>query len=153
MHAVRRFRRLRTRDILAVDAGTDILAIVPLLERADKVIAFDSLKAGGRPGSVYILSAGDVATLGVRGSPYELGLVSLLSAIKKPAAEVVIFAAEPELTGWGKGLSSTLKGVVPAMVRSARALTRYWSHELVEDSDARSDLPVLRRFHPSPNLC
>jgi hydrogenase maturation protease len=126
VHAARQFASVAPRGVLVIDAGTDVFSTVHLLTRADKTVAFDALRGGRKPGTVYILDASDVANDAATGSLHELGLPSVLQTINGHKPEVVVVAAEPEIIEVGTELSPALQAAVPEMVRAALALTSHW---------------------------
>ncbi len=126
IHALRYFKPLAPRSCLAVEVGTAVLSAFHLLEEADKVIAFDAMQAGGKPGAVYLLPAEDVLDDGIRDSLHEMDLRWVLRTLDQPAPEVLVIAAEPGTIDYGMSLSPSVQAAVPLMVETALAVTVRW---------------------------
>ena len=120
VHAVRRFQQLTPRPCLAVEVGTAVFDAVPLLETADRILAFDAVKAGGKPGSVYVFRAEDAREEEKYDSLHEMGLIKVLQTLSHTPAEVVIIGAEPQIIDWGTELSPALDSAVAIMVSTAQ---------------------------------
>jgi len=50
VHAVRRFQQLTPGPCLAVEVGRQFSKLSAMIESADRILAFDSIEAGGIPG-------------------------------------------------------------------------------------------------------
>ncbi len=137
VHAVRCFQKLTPRPCLAVEVGTAVFDAVPLLETADRIVAFDAVQAGGNPGSVYVLRAEDVLEEGKHDSLHEMGLIKVLQILKHPPSEVVIIGAEPQIIDWGIELSPALDSALPLMVSTAQRVIEYFN---ISDPPPRSQV-------------
>ena len=126
VHAVRSFQQLNPRPCLSVEVGTAVLDAAPMLESADRVLAFDAVKTGGKPGSVYLFRAEDIEENPKYDSLHEMGLIKVLQMLRRPPAEVVIIGAEPHIIGWGIGLSPALDFAVTLMVSTAQKVIAKW---------------------------
>ncbi len=126
IHALRHFRPFAPQSCLALEAGTAVLDALNLLEEAEKIIAFDAMQAGGKPGTVYLLPADDVLNEGIDNSLHELGLLWILQTIGKCHPEVWVIAAEPEKIDYGMSLSPSVRAAVPTMVETALAVIAMW---------------------------
>jgi len=151
IHAVRRFRELAHREILAVDVGTDVFSAVHLLEQADKVVAFDAMFGSGKPGTIYLVEASGLANEGVKGSLHELDLSSVLQMLNGRRPEVIVVAAEPGTIKLGTELSPAVQAAVPEMVRAAVALTSYWLSLAPEAVGSGTDLAQVPWVVPLAN--
>lgn len=126
VHAVRCFQRVTPNRCLAAEIGTSIFDAIPMLESASRVLAFNAVEAGGRPGSVYLLRAEDILQ-GENNYPLqEMGLIKALRLLRRPPAEVVIIGAEPQSTDWGAELSPVLDSAIPVMVATALEVIARW---------------------------
>jgi hydrogenase maturation protease len=127
VHAVRRFQELKPRPCLAVEVGTSILDTVRMLESADRIIVFDSIQAGGQPGSVYVLHAADM----IRRDRYEIlrdmRLFGILPTLLHPPSEVIIIGAEPQIVDWGTELTPALDFAASIMVSTAQKVISEWN--------------------------
>ena len=128
IHAVRHFQLFAPWSCLAVEVGTAVLSALHLLGAADKVIAFDAMQAGGKPGTVYILPAEDVLNEGIQNSLHEMDLQWALHTLKEPRPEVLVIAAEPEAIEYGMELSPSLQAAIPIMIDAALAILEKWQN-------------------------
>jgi hydrogenase maturation protease len=106
------FRRLPGR-IAAFDAGTAGLNALPYFEGCAKVVAVDAVRTGARVGTVHRLVASDLERPGGELSLHDLGLTSLLAALREPPDVVVIGAEVGELRMFTDRLSPPLEAAVP----------------------------------------
>jgi hydrogenase maturation protease len=120
VHAVRRFQQLTPLPCLAVEVGTAVLNAVHLIENADRVLAFDAVKAGGEPGSVYLFRAEDAMSENAPCSLHEIGLIRVLQTLTRRPAEVLIIGVEPQIIDWGTELSPAVESAVPSMISVAQ---------------------------------
>lgn len=122
VHAVRRFMQLRPRPCHAAEVGTAVFDVLDVIEKADRIIAFDAVQAGGQPGSVYLLEAEDVMDNARQDSLHETGLISVMKSLHKPLPEILIIGAEPQIIDWGIELSPAVYPAVDKMVETAEEL-------------------------------
>jgi hydrogenase maturation protease len=126
VHAVRRFQKLNPSPGPAVELGTAVFDGIHLIEKADRILAFDAVKAGGKPGAVYLMRAEDVEDGGRHYSLHEFGLTRLLQTLRRPWVEVVIVGAEPEIIDWGLELSPAVGSAVAVMISTAQKIIANW---------------------------
>jgi len=143
VHAVRRFQQLVPRPCLAVEVGTDVYDAVKLFQSADHILVFDAIKAGGHPGSVYLVRAEDIVAGWNLSSLHELELCKVLGQLRRPPAEVVIVGAEPQIIDWGIDLSPALDFAVSIMVSTAQKVIAKWKN--LDPNRARIDLSSIIR--------
>jgi hydrogenase maturation protease len=122
VHAVRRLRAARLPGVVAVDVGTAVLDAVHLIERADRLLAIDALRAGGAPGTLYALTPESVRDDGVRHSAHELNLLAALRWARRRPLETLILAVEPARIDFGDELSEPVARALPSLVAVARRL-------------------------------
>ncbi len=127
VHAVRRFQQLHPRPCLAVEVGTSVPETIRMLESADRVLAFDSIEAGGSPGSVYALHVDDILRKDKYNMLRDMRLIGLLQTLLYPPSEVVIVGAEPQNTDWGTELSPALDFAASVMVSTAQKVIAKWN--------------------------
>jgi hydrogenase maturation protease len=127
VHAVRRFQQVKPSPCLAVEVGTSIPDTIRMLESADRVLAFDAIEAGGRPGSVYVLNVEDIMRKDKYNVLRNMRLIGILQTILRPPSEVVIIGAEPQTTGWGTELSPALDFAATVMVTTAQKVISKWN--------------------------
>ena len=123
---MRRFQQLTPSPCSAVELGTAVFDGIHLIEKADRILAFDAVRAGGEPGAVYLMRAEDVEDEGRHYSLHEFGLTRLLQNLRRPKTEVVIVGAEPEIIDWGLELSPAVGSAVALMISSAQTIIANW---------------------------
>ena len=126
IHAVRRFQQLKPRPCLAVEVGTSILDTVQMIESADRILAFDTIEAGGLPGTVYALHVKDIMRKDKYNMLRDMRLIQILQTIVHPPSEIVIVGAEPRNTEWGTELSPALDYAATVMVSTAQKVISKW---------------------------
>ena len=127
IHAVRRFQQLMPRPCLAVEVGTSVSETIRMLESADRVLAFDSIEAGGQPGSVYALHVKDILRQDRYNMLRDMRLMGILQTMLTPPSEVVIVGAEPQSIDWGTELSPALDFAATVMVSTAQEIISRWN--------------------------
>lgn len=120
--AVRLFQRHAPDGAIAVEAGTNLLAVADRIARASRIVAFDAMIAGLPPGTVSAATLDEVLDRGVRGSLHELGLAQTLRLVRSDNPPVTIIAVEPAVIDYGLELSPSVAAALPAMVSRAKSL-------------------------------
>jgi hydrogenase maturation protease len=113
--------------------GVDLL---DELEGIDAAVLVDALRSGASPGSVRVLSPGQLAR-GHALSSHALGVgdaLALAAALGRPRPRLRIVAVELDAER-GEGLSSAGRGAVPEACRRVRALLT----ELARQGDFETD--------------
>jgi hydrogenase maturation protease len=141
IHAVRRFQQIVPRPCLAVELGTAIYDSVKLFESADRILVFDSVEAGGKPGSVYIFRAEEIMEGARYASLREMELIKILQTLHRRPDEVLIVGAEPQSIDWGINLSPELEAAVCVMVSIAQKAVSKWKS--IDVGRARIDVASL----------
>lgn len=109
--------------VLAVDGGTLGLDLLPLVERAERVLMLDAVRADGPPGTLVRLEGSAVA-LAVRDrlSPHQIGVADLLGGaalLDHYPTQVVIVGVVPAAIGLALGCTPAVFASLPALVRAA----------------------------------
>jgi hydrogenase maturation protease len=122
VHLLRRAHVL-PEGVLAVDGGTLGLDLLPLVERAGRVILLDAVRADGPPGTLVRLDGDDVApAVRERLSPHQIGVADLLGGaalLDRYPDEVVIVGVVPASIELGLGCTPAIAARVPALVDGA----------------------------------
>jgi hydrogenase maturation protease len=109
------FRRLEGR-VPAVDAGTAGLNALPHFEGCTKAVIVDAVRTGARVGTVHRLVPSDLEPPGGELSLHELGVASLLAALREPPEIVLIGVEVGELSTFTDRLSPPLQAALPTAV-------------------------------------
>jgi len=128
IHAVRELAGFKMDGVETADIGTAVFHAMHYLERADRVLLIDAVKAGGNPGDIYLLDADDVSEEGPAASIHTLGMRSLArlmpSACKCPP--MTVLGVEPKSLDYGTELSSPVRAVLPEVIETALYTVRSW---------------------------
>lgn len=127
IHAVRQISADPVPGALAVEVGTAVLDALHLFEAADRILAIDAMKAGGKPGTIYSFGLDDVERPSLQVSLHELSLVSafrFLPGLKLP--EIKLLGVEPERIDYGLNLTAPVQNALPRLVTAARDIISNW---------------------------
>lgn len=122
-------RRLKLpQNIEVIELGAPGLSILHYVKGYDKVIFIDTIKRGGKPGSIYVLKPQDVAYLTEAMSPRNLAFMSMHEvnlektiAIGKALGEmppdIIIIGCEPEdVSTLRIGLTNKVREALPKII-------------------------------------
>ncbi len=125
VHAARVMMQGDTKEgVEVLEVGTDILAALPELERAHRVIVVDAVKGGGRPGSVYRIPFHECARPTRIASMHGFDLSRVLAlARREDRPEVVVIGVEPARIDWSLELSAEVERALPAVMKAVREET------------------------------
>ncbi|MBZ0236680.1 MAG: HyaD/HybD family hydrogenase maturation endopeptidase, partial [Deltaproteobacteria bacterium] len=106
--------------VVALDGGTLGLDLLPLVERADRVVIIDAVRGDGPPGTLVRLTGDDVApAVRERLSPHQIGVADLLEGaalLDHYPDEVVIVGVVPETTELGLGCTPAVHARIGDLV-------------------------------------
>jgi hydrogenase maturation protease len=130
VHAVRELQRTGVQGAVVAEVGVALLDALPLLEKADRVLAIDAMRAGGVPGTIYRFGPDDVAVQDCSASLHELGLIQALQLLERTSPpEVVVLGVEPHTIDYGMELTPSVCAGVPEVVAAARSIVATWLQE------------------------
>jgi len=132
---IRAVQGLRDADLPAgvrvLDAGTDLLAVVPQLAEADRVILIDAVRAGRTPGSIYRMTLDELLARAKDGPDWQSAhALTLPAAVRLAQAAgitlppTVVFGVEPKEVALGEGLTAEVEAVLPALLEKVLAEVR-----------------------------
>ena len=111
--------------VLPVDGGTLGLDLLPLVERAARVLLIDAIGADEPPGTLVRLAGSAVApAVRERLSPHQVGVADLLGGaalLDRYPGEVVIVGVVPASIGFGLGCTPAVEASLDALVEAAAA--------------------------------
>ena len=131
-----------------VDGGTQGLALIPVLQQAERVILFDAVDYGGEPGSLIVARDEDVTRLMTRGkmSLHQAGMNDVLACLEMlghvPRAFTLIGLQPVELEDYGGSLTAPARARVPEALGFALAELRAWGVEPVARTAANAMPPL-----------
>ena len=118
-------RREPGSDVRLHDAGLAVSDVLGALCPSDPLIVIDAVRAGGAPGSIYVLHPGDAAPAGERRSGclsvHELNVTAALETqaiIGREFLDVTVFGVEPAVIAWGDGISPAVAASIEALVEA-----------------------------------
>jgi hydrogenase maturation protease len=101
--------------VLAI--GTALLDALPELEKAERIIVMDAMKAGGPPGTVYRIPFDECRRPQTIASMHGFDLSRVLTlAGRSDSPDVRIFGVEPAQIGWSLELSDPVAAAMPALL-------------------------------------
>lgn len=127
VHLIRKLQKDPIPKIVCAEVGTAVLGALHLIEWADKILAVDSMQAGGRPGTIYSF---ELKNGGDPGSQESLHGKALLSALKflsrKTPPAIRILGIEPETNAFGLDLSPSVQASLPQVIHKVREIVKGW---------------------------
>ncbi|MGD9211471.1 MAG: hydrogenase maturation protease [Desulfobacteraceae bacterium] len=101
-------------DVL--DVGTAFFDALPAMEKAERIVIIDAVKAGGKPGDIYRLpfekSISDPLT-----TLHSFDIFGMLDLTDNPnSVQIVLIGVEPEKLDWGIDLSLSVSQVLPDLL-------------------------------------
>ena len=121
VHAARHLQSVLSEDdrTVVLEVGTAILDALPALEKADKVVLLDAVKADGEAGSVYRIPLGRCRRPTPIASMHGFDIFSVLSLLQRPTTpEIVVLGTEPAFIGWSMQLSPEVAGALPVLTEA-----------------------------------
>lgn len=108
-----------------IDAGLAFSEVLCDLAPARPLVVLDAVRGGGRPGTVYRLTADELGA-GSLSAAVSLHEVNVLPALRMEAlagrefTDVTIFGVEPAVIEWTEQLSPPVAGAVEKLVDAVR---------------------------------
>jgi len=150
VHAARELLKVPPAHPLIAEVGTAILDALHLIEWADCILIIDAMEAGGRPGSIYTCTLGDLEVPPSHFSLHQLGIINALSFVRRDRPpKVFIIGIEPQIIGYGTALSETLQESLSKVLRIVFTKIDEWLAEeetLPEGSFGERFLPQEREL-------
>jgi hydrogenase maturation protease len=107
-------------EVVALDGGTLGLALLPVVERADRVVIVDAVRGEGPPGTLVRISGDDVGiAVYERLSSHQVGVADLLAGaalIDRYPVEVIIVGIVPASVDVGLARTPEVEARIPALV-------------------------------------
>ncbi len=121
VHVVWQIRKMEVpSNVQIADCGTAVLDFIPLIEDAERLIVIDTLKGGGKPGTLYKLEDKDIsASNRMLTSVHEVSLMQsldMMALTMKRRPSVTIIGVEPKEICWGMELSEEVRSGIPAII-------------------------------------
>jgi hydrogenase maturation protease len=114
------------------DGGTWGMALLPLIETADRVILLDAIAAGKEPGEVVVLERDGLPIyLSRKLSPHQVDMKDVLAVAELRGTlplETVAIGVQPESVEMRIGLSPAVEAAIDTAVETVLARLRDWGH-------------------------
>lgn len=128
IHVLHELDKEHFENVDLIDAGTAVIHTADALRDADHIIVVDALRAGHRPGTLYLMSGGALFENGPSLSVHSLGLRTALRFMAPGKEEVdwTLVGVEPARSGTGTELSEPVRNAVAGAVRTVENLIEEW---------------------------
>lgn len=114
--------------VLAIDAGTDLLAVLGEAAGAGRLILIDAMQAGGAPGTVYRLTLDELLDRAAAAPDWAsahaltlVGTIRLARKVKMNLPPAVVFGVEPGEVAFGEGLSPAVEAALGPLLDAVLA--------------------------------
>lgn len=116
-----------------VDAGTDVLSTLPFLESATHAVIIDAVRAGGAPGTLFLLSESEISAQLDTSTAHAVNVLASrhLARRDQPWPEIVVLGVEPALLDYGMALSPAVAAALPQIEQKCRELIGNWNAESI----------------------
>jgi len=110
-------------NVKVVDCGCDLLSLIPYLNKPQKIIIIDAIRAGGKPGEIYRLNYCELEAGGIKmQSSHQVGATDVLGLLKQiypvlAGCEIVIIGMEPKAIELSTCLSKEVKESIADVLR------------------------------------
>jgi hydrogenase maturation protease len=119
---------------LFVDGGTWGMNLLPFIERAERLLLIDAIRAGARPGEVVVIEREALPRgLGIKLSPHQIDLQEVLALAElrgRLPREAVAIGLEPERVELGVGVGPAVARGLDALLERIAARLLAWGHTL-----------------------
>jgi hydrogenase maturation protease len=121
-HVLNELKKMKLpKEVELIDAGIRSIDLLPMLENFKKIIIIDSVKGGGKPGTIYKLTERDLKLQKNIISLHELKLEQNLALGKillgKKFPEVIIFGIEIKKIEFSVEPSEEVKNAIPKVIK------------------------------------
>jgi hydrogenase maturation protease len=121
VHLVREIKKREIpAGVTAVEGGTDGFGLLNIITEADRLILVDSLKGGGKPGSIYKFDIKDAPKCPdiFKTSVHQIGILEVinLSGLVGKTPKTTVIGVEPKKINTGLELSPEVKKKIPRII-------------------------------------
>ena len=110
-------------NVEVIDCGCDLLSLIPYLNKSQKIIIIDAIRAGGKPGEIYRFDYSKLATTkDETQSGHQIGTIDVLRLLKSvypvlADSEITVIGMEPKTLELGNNLSKEVKERIADITR------------------------------------
>jgi hydrogenase maturation protease len=136
------------RDVELVDGGTWGMTLLPVIERADRVIILDAIDVGDPPGTLIRLEGDEVPRfLGLKLSPHQIDLREVLALAELRGSlpgQLVALGIQPERVEMSTTFSPPVAARLDQLVHLAAAVLYDWGIGICRWTDG--GLPAFTEY-------
>ena len=106
-----------------IDCGCDLLSLTAYLNKPQKIVIIDAIRAGGKPGEIYRFDYNKLpATKGETQSGHQIGTIDVLRLLKSvypvmADSEIILIGVEPKMLELSTDLSQEVRGSIAGVTR------------------------------------
>lgn len=119
-------------EIEIIEGGTDGFGLLNIITSTDHLIVIDSLKGGGKPGSIYRFHIDDAPSCPdlFKTSVHQIGILEVinLSSLIGSTPDTVVIGVEPKVLKTGMALSPEIRKKIPRIIELVLAEIKNISH-------------------------
>lgn len=109
--------------VKTLEVGTAFLDALPEIEKADRIIIIDAMKAGHEPGTIYQIPFEDCAKPEIIASLHGFDLSRVIyMAGRESVPEMIVIGIEPARIDWGTELTPGIQEVIPVVIEAVNNL-------------------------------
>jgi hydrogenase maturation protease len=121
IHVIRELQKMDSLpEIEIIEGGTDGFGLLNIITDTDYLIVIDSVKGGGKPGSIYRFGIKDAPACPdlFKTSVHQIGILEVihLSGLIGKTPETVVIGIEPKVLSRGMELSPEIKEKIPRII-------------------------------------
>jgi hydrogenase maturation protease len=131
IHAAHSLAQDPPSGVVVVDAGTDALSALPYFEQADRMLIIDAVRAGGSPGTIWLLTESELSAQTGIGTIHAVNLLVSRHLLSPGAVwpMIRIIGVEPGSLDYGMELTPAVAAALPRVTRLSRDLVEAWKKE------------------------
>lgn len=133
-------------DLRLIEGGTLGLDLLEELRGISHVLAIDAVDVGAVPGTLSKFAGPDLENLPIAKSAHLLGfsdLMNVLLLMNEAPDEIVLLGVQPESTGWGTELNSSVAAAQEELINAALQQITAWTVKNQADTAAAELLPAV----------
>ena len=110
-------------NVSIIDCGCDLFSVMPYLNKPQKIVIIDAIRAGGKPGEIYRFDYSKLATMkNETQSGHQIGTIVVLRLLKSAYpvladSEITVIGIEPKTLELGNNLSQEVKERIADVTR------------------------------------
>jgi hydrogenase maturation protease len=117
-------------EVTLVDGGTWGMNLLPVIEAADRLLVFDAIDVGGKPGTIIRLEGNDVPRfLAQKLSPHQIDLREILALAELRGTlprQIIALGIQPGRVEMSTDLTPEVEAHLDLLVSFGAALLRQW---------------------------